>query len=283
MKAKWLLLVCMMALASAGCASNQIITAPKTEVMPGEVEGWSVWQESHSYDSETLHELVGDQTGIYTAYGFEQVDVKRYKTPDGLMMSIEVWRMDRPDSAYGLMTRLGKGMDDNQGNGGRRDPGERLVFWKDRYFVNIYTSQMMEDPAVVYFGELVDQQLPRGGVTPEIVSRLPELGLEREHVVYFHEESSFAHELSLGGKNLLGLSDKTNGVVARYDLNGRRMYLLMVEYRGEGAASNALASLQNGGLGNLVLARSSGNMLLAVFGNVDAQTADMIMQDALTE
>lgn len=80
----------------------------------------------------------------------------------------------------------------------------------------------------------------------------------------------------------MGLSAQTNGLLARYDLNEARTYLLLIEYPDARAASTRLAALRRAGqVEGLVAAAASDNLLGAVFGQVDAAAANDLLTKAL--
>ena len=86
--------------------------------------------------------------------------------------------------------------------------------------------------------------------------------------------------LSLGAP-LVGLSPDTNGGLARYEVDGATMRLLLVAYPDAEAASAAVEALKRGGLERLVTAGTRDHLLSAVFGEVDKAAVSALIEKAL--
>jgi hypothetical protein len=233
------------------------------------------------YDTATLYDLVNGQADAFFAYGFEQVSVQTYEDGTGAMLRATVWKLATPADAYGLFTTNISGVPEQVGRGGDADPGRRIVFWQDRYFVDVFA--LPEQPAAVLrdLAGAVSANLPPGGERPALVERLPAGGLVARSPVFFHEELSIQGHPWLGGENLLGLSAETDGVLARYEVGGGLARLLMVEYGSAAAAQAGLAALDGAGLDGLAATDTRGELLGAVFGEVDASAALGLLQAAL--
>jgi len=57
---------------------------------------------------------------------------------------------------------------------------------------------------------------------------LADEGMVERSAVFFHEEISIQDRLWLGGENRLGLSPKTDGILARYEVGGGMAQLPVV-------------------------------------------------------
>jgi len=130
------------------------------------------------------------------------------------------------------------------------------------------------------FAEAVSAALPEGGERPALVGRLPPAGLVERSAIFFHQEISIQDQLWLGGANLLVLSPETDAVLARYAVGGAVARLLLVQYPDAEAASAGLAALEDSQINGLVTADVRDNLLGAVFGEVDAVTADKLLSEA---
>jgi hypothetical protein len=98
--------------------------------------------------------------------------------------------------------------------------------------------------------------------------------------IFFHEEISIQNNLWLGGENLLGLGPKTEGVLARYNVGGAPVQLLLVQYPDADSAAAALAALLNDGFEQLAAADVQDSLLGAVFGEVDVAAAERLLAEA---
>lgn len=247
----------------------------------GVVAGWVPSGEVQLYDAENLYSLVNGQADAYFAYAFEQVAVRMYEDGNGASLRIEIWQLGRPADAYGLLTTVRGGEPVAVGNGGDGDPGRRLDFWQDRYFVRLFAVSPVDESALRAFAEQVSGKLPTGGEQPAMVARLPEEGLVEESVLFFHQEISIQDKVWLGGQNLLALGPETDGVLARYGVAGEEGWLLLIQYADDGAAAAALDALRSGGFADLVAAEANLNLLAAVFGPVSEAGAEALLSDAL--
>src|SRR5512136_401656 len=145
----------LLALMSAGCGGNK--SPSLTSIFPGAnaVSGWQPSDEIQTYNSETIFDLVDGQADAFFAYGFEQVAVRSYKNSSGTMLRVEAWQLATPADAYGLFTANRAGTPADVGNGGDTDPGRRLAFWKNRYFVSANATGDVPDADLKAFAQAI--------------------------------------------------------------------------------------------------------------------------------
>jgi hypothetical protein len=282
----WVILLLLSLLVSACTASRPTATPTPLDlatVFPAAntIPGWDISQKVETYNRANLFSLVDGQAESFFAYGFEQVAVQRYQNGAGALLNAEIWQLATPADAYGLFTAGRAGTPAAIGNDGDSDPGRRLAFWQNRYFVGLNVDPPVPDETLQAFGQAIAGALPSGGETPAIVSRLPQPGLVERGYIFFHEEMSIQMEVWLGGENLLGLSQDTNGVVGRYNLGDATVRLLLIEYPTASQAAKGLKALQSSSLTDLVTSATSGDLLGAIFGKVDANQAQALLQEAL--
>jgi hypothetical protein len=254
-----------------------------TDAFPGAdaVPGWTLDGDLEVFDSETIFGLVNGQADFFFVYGFEQVAVQRYKNAEEIVLDIHIWQVRTPKDAYGLFTASVAGEPTDIGNEGDTDPGRRLVFWQDRYVAQLFSRKDIPDADLQAFAEAVSAALPTGGERPALVDRLPADGMIPRSSIFFHEELSIQDEVWLGGENILGLSPDTDGVLARYEIDGGTARLMLIAYPDTRAASAGLAALQDGEIEGLVIAEARENLLGAVFGEMDEATTTTLLQEAL--
>jgi hypothetical protein len=267
------------ALLLAGCAGKSISLA---DVFPNAdtVRNWTP-RDVEIFDRENIYDLVDGQADAFFVYGFEQVAVRNYENAEGAVLGVEVWQLATPADAYGLFTTNIVGEPVAVGNEGDADPGRRLAFWQDRYYVHVRARQELPDATLRAFAQVVSGALPVGGERPAVVDQLPSNGLVERSGIFFHEEISIQNEVWLGGENLLGLSPETDAVLARYDLNGTIVRLLLVQYPNAEDAATGLAALESGQIDAVVTADARDDLLGAVFGEADSATASGLLVEAL--
>jgi hypothetical protein len=263
--------------------ATPVPSSPLTDAFPGAdaIPGWTFDGDLEVFDSETIFGLVDGQADFFFVYGFKQVAVRRYKNAKDIVLDIHIWQVHTPKDAYGLFTASVAGEPADIGNEGDTDPGRRLVFWQDRYVAQLFSRKDIPDADLRAFAEAVSAALPTGGERPALVDRLPADGMIPRSSIFFHEELSIQDEVWLGGENILGLSPDTDGILARYEFDGGTARLLLIEYPDTGAASAGLAALQGGEIEGLASAEARGNLLGAVFGEMDEETASTLLEKAL--
>lgn len=271
----------------AGCAGQPAGLAgllPKAGVVPD----WKPAEEARLYNRDNLFDMVDGQADAFFVYGFEQVAVQRYQNSAGTVLEVALWQLATPADAYGLFTSGLAGepatvcptKETNSCREADADPGRRLAFWQDRYVGQVYGRQQLADADLQAFARAVAASLPPGGERPALVNRLPQARLVERGFIFFHEEISIQTQLWLGGKNILGLSHQTNGLLAQYNLDGATAHLLLIEYPEAKAASAGLAALRAGPVEGLAAAASRDNLLGAVFGPVEPKAADDLLAAA---
>lgn len=299
----WMWVCLLLAGFLAGCGSDQQEDAsPTASLSPTHVAGpsatlpmadltaslagWTLSGETEIYDRETLFGLVNGQADLFFVYGFEQAAVQSYEDAEGATIRLTLWQLATPQDAYGLFTFHASGSTASApvdtGNGGSTEPGQRLVFWQDRYFADLFAFPPQPDnESLLALAQETSSRLPSGGALPAVVSRLPADGQVEGSAIFFHQEIAIQDRLWLGGENLLGLGSETDGVLARYDLKGAHAQLLVIRYPTEDAASAGLAALQNAPLDGLVSSAVRDDLLGAVWGEVDEAAAQDLLATAL--
>ena len=256
---------------------------PTDTLLPagGSISGWDTPDNALTYNRENLYNLVDGQADAFFAYGFEQVMVQRYQNAAGARLNVEVWQLANPADAYGLFHSGIAGQPASIGVEGDSDLGRRLAFWQQHYFVSVTATEAIPDETLWTFAKEIGNRLPSGGEPPAIVRRLPSESLVVGSLLFFHEEISIQMELWLGGENILGLSQATNGIVARYEWGDQKARLLLIEYPTASEAADGLKTLRGSDIKDIVAADANGDVLAAVIGNVNADKAQALLQKVL--
>jgi hypothetical protein len=264
----------------AGCGQG----SESAQALPeaGTIPGWNPSGEIQDFGRDNLYDLVDGQADSFFVYGFEDVAVREYANAASQNLRIEVWQLAAPADAFGLFSISRAGQPVAMGNGGDGDPGRRLDFWQDRYFVRLFAPSSLDDTVLQAFAQEISARLPAGGAPPHLLERLPTEGLVQRSEVFFHSEISIQDRLWLGGENILGLGAGTDGILARYSSDEGLSWLLLVEYPDTAQASTALQSLEPSGIPDLVAAEQQGNLLGAVFGQASEATARRWLQLSLS-
>ena len=86
-----------------------------------------------------------------------------------------------------------------------------------------------------------------------------------------------------GSADLLGLVLETDGVLARYEINGSAIRLLLVTYPSRDRVWVAVDALKGSDVSGLLAMDATGNVLAAVFGDSGRTTAELLLVTALAE
>lgn len=263
----------------AGCGRAE----PWSDLFPDReaIPGWTRADRVQVFDSGNLYDLVNGQADAFFAYGFEQVAVQTYESAAGGQVRVEVWQMDSASNAYGLYTTFRAGAPVAIGNTGDTDPGRWVNFWQDRYFVRVFSIVPENAATLETIAREVAGALPSGGERPSLIERLPKEGLVADSKVFFRQEISIQDHVWLGGQNLLSLGAETDAVLAGYEIQGTRVWLLLVEYPDDAAASASLEALAAGEFDNLSAAAVQGELFGAVFGTLPSADAEQLLMIAL--
>lgn len=237
--------------------------------------------QTKTYTSASLADLVGDKAALYQSYRVEQVQIEELNGPDGLAISVETWKLADPASAYGLFTQLCSAKPLQLGNDGCSDGQSLVGFWQDNYTVMLRSSVPAQAGVLETYARAMQSKLPKGGDKPALAEMAPAKNRSSEGLIYFHEEIAVQTMLPLDGKNRLGLSAETGGVLVQYSLDGKPAELLLIEYPDETAAASGLRALQNYGLPDLLVVGSKGRVVAAVFGSASAEAAASLLAEAL--
>lgn len=237
--------------------------------------------QSRTYTSANLADLVGDKAPLYQSYRVEQAQVEELQGAQALALRVETWKLADPASAYGLFTQLCAGQPRQAGQETCGDGLSLFAFWQDHYAVLLRASAPASAGVLEAYARGLRSQLPKASAPPALVEMAPAENRASEGLVYFHEEIALQQMLPMDGKNRLGLSAETGGVLAQYTLDGKPAELLLIEYPDETAAAGGLRALQNYGLPDLLVLGSKGRVIAAVFGTASPEAAGRLMAEAL--
>ena len=151
--------------------------------------------------------------------------------------------MGSSGDAYGVFTHDPEGDVVDLGQDGRLRPGW-LNFWKDRFFVSIYTEEETAPAiqAVKTLGKMIDSLISTRGNRPKILKLLPPEGLRSDRVRYLHDPIILNYHYYISDANLLNLSSQTDAVLASYQRQAEEALILLASYSEPAAAAGAYTS-----------------------------------------
>jgi hypothetical protein len=212
--------------------------------VPEKINGWVKLGQDEIYDRETLYDYMNGGAEVYLAFAFKKVFVRKYSGPDNNEITLDIYDMGSSSEAFGIFSCDREDEAIGIGQGSEFGPG-LLRFWKDKYFVSIMAMGDEEQAESVMIGlaKLVDRLIPKKGSEPEILKILPEKGLKRDRISYFHSAVNLNNRFYIASDNILQLTDKTECVFAEYYEDEQVLgFLLVVRYESEKKAQTAYKS-----------------------------------------
>jgi uroporphyrinogen-III synthase len=131
------------------------------------------------------------------------------------------------------------------------------------------------------FAQAVASALPEGGKRPALVAALPAEGMQSGSARFFREKMALDNLLWLGTEDVIGLGPDTEGALARYEINGQGVDLMLVTFSNAQQAQAALSGLRDAGIEGLLVADVMDDTLAAVIGQVDEERARELIDRAL--
>jgi len=259
--------------------------------LPEKIMTWSKGSEDQIYTPQTIFGYINGGAEVYKAYNMRHCLSRRYTTPQGPAIILDIFDMGTSEDAYGVFTHDPAGEVVELGQDGRLRPGW-INFWKDRFFVSIYSEE--ETPgaqkAVRLLGEKVDSLIKTRGTRPKIIRRLPADGLQETSIRYLHHHVILNYHYYLSDENLLNLSPDTEAVLAGYRRKNGNALVLLVSYPEANAAARASTKfsrhyLEEAGKNGLVLlennkwsaSKISGRLLIIVLEADNRQLAESLL------
>jgi len=210
------------------------------ESIPDEIQGWKAQGKDEIYNKETLFALINGGAELYLDYGFRGTFVRRYMGPEKREISLEIYDMGRSEDAFGVFSSERQDEDIGIGQGSEYGGG-LLRFWKDRYFVSLTSTgeESRVREVMIALAKETAKAIPREGPKPRLVSLLPEKGLQKKTIRFFHTAAILDRQYFLSNRNILHLGKDTDCVLAKYADGDRAAQVLMVQYTGADEAREA--------------------------------------------
>ena len=233
------LIVCVAAMAACGggqqSPGTSAILSGEVQLPAGnEIAGWTLVAGPDFYEPDNLWEYINGQADFFIDYGFQRVDTAEYRNDgESLSVVVEVYRMGRPQEAFGIFAAERTADDRPAAIGSGAFVGANtLGFWQGSHYVKVTTFE--EGPTV---------QPLMLGMAAEMSSRLPEDGSQLKTLELFPDEGLAAGSERFIPKNFLG--QPYLAVVYRVDTvrSGDEMQLFIAEAASPAKALSHFESL----------------------------------------
>lgn len=201
-------------------------------LLPDFVDGWKVASKDRTYNHKNLHDYIDGGAELYLSYGFKKALSRNYAKPGQPDIVADLFDMESSRNAFGVFSHNRETVDKTFGQGSQYADG-LLLFWKDHYFVSILASPVTAESknAVFNLARVIDANIAQEGPLPEILTLLPPQSLVEESIRYFHHYIWLNSHYFVADQNILHIDEKTEALLAKYDAQGRRHILLLVQYQ----------------------------------------------------
>lgn len=216
--------------------------------LSGDVKGWSMNDSFEEYKGEDLFFYINGGAEIYHEYGFERVIVQDYSSTNGKSVSLEIYEMTDPSSAYGMYSfkSTGDGKTLDLGNEGKLQD-YYLNFWKDKYIITLTGFDEEEETikGLQSLANATDIRIKTAAPSemPAIVHMLPKKGLESQDVKYFQGNLGLFNSYPFTTKSIFKVKEAIKGTYKEgYDI-------YIIQYESE-KASHQIFQVAADGLKN---------------------------------
>ncbi len=201
-------------------------------LIPETVGTWSPTADypDSRYDQQTIFDYMNGAGEVFLSFAFQGMFVRHMEKPDE-QLTIELYDMGNPADAFGIFARSRSGDDIGIGQGSQYWSGQ-INFWKDRYYISVFTLMETEESKndVFDLARAIAANIPDEGQLPAILSFLPPEDLREETIRYFHLHTDLNRYYFISDNNLLGLDPTTEAIIANYERGEEYRYLLVVRY-----------------------------------------------------
>ncbi len=200
--------------------------------LPEKMHSWEKKPESREFSPRTIFHYMNGAGEIYRSYDLVCLNVYEYEKESDSPVIIEIYTMASSQNAYGVFTFDPDGDTMHIDNTPALYGAGLLRFWKNRYFVRLLAEK--ESPDSYKFqndlATYVLKQISDQGTLPHIVNLLPEKGLQKRSLCYFHTQVILNVHYYLSNSNLLNLNENTEALLARYIIGDDKIRILLIAY-----------------------------------------------------
>jgi hypothetical protein len=198
---------------------------------PKQINSWTAESEDRIFDEKTIFSYINGAAEVYKAYNMRRCLSRRYTAPSEPAIVLDIFDMRSSKDAFGVFTHDTDGEVVGVGQGGRYRPGW-LSFWKNRYYISIYTEEETpaSEKAVMELGRQIAASIKQEGERPHILAQLPEEGLQKDSIRYLHHPTVLNYHFYIADENILNISPHTDTVLAEYRWDNETVLLLLIDY-----------------------------------------------------
>jgi len=215
------------------------------DFLPDTILGWSTNKTTPLLSHSDLYGYMDGGAELYISYGFRAALSRTYLKESQPEILVEVYDLIESRNAFGVFSQSRESENVNLGQGAFSLPGA-IFFWKDHYYISLSSWESTQESmqCLHALGDYIDKKITSKGIIPDVVKLLPQQGLVPFGYMYFHHYIWLNSYYFISHDNLLLIDDNTHALVARYDVQGNRHYLLLIQYDNGQTAAKAFVTFQ---------------------------------------
>jgi hypothetical protein len=252
-----------------------------TKALPkdGDVEGWIRHRPQQHYAGEDLYEYINGGAEIYHEYGFVRVVIQDYVDNTGKSISVEIYELVSPASAYGMYTFKTNSKGDWISVGSDAQLADYYMnFWKGSFLITLtgFDETERTRQGLLAIAKAVSSKMPNGGEKPRVVSYLPEEDLVAQSIKYFTGFLGLRNSHPFFSLNIMGYEE---GIKGDYTED---FSLFLFRFDGEKGSQKAYQSLkgQKDRRGRGLFVATHREYLMLVLGDVGQLRAEQVFDRA---
>lgn len=215
------------------------------KILPKEIGDYRVEGNDEIYDRITSFKYMNGAAELYRSYAFKLLLVRRYAKTGFPTITVEIFDMGLSEEAFGIFSYQTEDEEVKIGQGSGYGGG-LLRFWKDKYFINVFSDKETPDikKDIIAIARAISNNINQIGLKPKLINFLPEENLSERTIRYFHLYPLLNHHYFISHENILNLGTKTNCIFADYSFpeSKEKTYLLLIQYPDRYKAQKALKS-----------------------------------------
>lgn len=209
-----------------------LISAQDNSTLFPDLDGWKKPDSLSNYTADNLWDIINGAADGYLLYDFEEMTMGDYTQPGGQYITLEIYRHQSPEDAFGIYSqeRPSKATYNSIGGQGYQEDAN-LNFFAGRYYVKIRCSGKSENEinSVRKLGETIAKQ-----IDPQ--SKLP------AQLALFPAEGKIQHSEQYINENFIGYSFFKNAFIANYNIKGTTFNIFIISNNSPEESKNMLTS-----------------------------------------
>lgn len=223
-----------------------------------DLQSWTPKPPLQHFAGNDLFLYIDGGADIYLEYGFKQVVVQDYQDATGRTITLEIFEMSGPESAYGMYTfkSTAKGRPYGIGQEARLED-YYLNFWKGPCLVTLTGFDAGRDcvQGLLQIARAANAKIPLKGNRPALMEILPKEWVTASRLVYFRGplalsnlHSFFAQDIFRFKEGLAAEQDKFKIFILRYESPAearRRFQVVYAAFSASPAYKNLKRPMEN--------------------------------------